>query len=462
MFSTLEDFINNQKESLINDEEISFDKDNMHELAIQLNESLHDDEIAHYRHHLSHIFKLGLLENEVLKQTHAGYCGFTNYRFYIDSVDGFFSIPLIRIVKYINYQTSNSNEIDLAKEYLDNKDEAYDLTDIVWKTPDGNYSFLDVNEVPHERYLRTILNEGESLELSEEAINSIYKTKNTLKKKYSEIETWTVDDFTSKFVEAVTPKNDEKNTKQTQQENLVSDDISQHSQQTSIKLYTGERKYTSVEEDKYSKTKTITWNSWSRQPSPSAKLNASASLGIIWAKGIQALYVSEGIGMGMRLVEKNGSRGFVIDYEFHDYDWLFLHQGNLKILIDGDEVVELPGKNIRTEVFSEGDNGGKIFEQGYWPISETNFWKVCDSDKVEVRIRGRDTFLDFEESNNLDFQFMLRSMFSECYESDRFKEYVQEKTEIMEKKQKSRSRIIRTVIAIIVIIFIILLVIAYA
>ena len=128
------------------------------------------------------------------------------------------------------------------------------------------------------------------------------------------------------------------------------------SENSNSDLYEGKRKYTSITEDKFTKTKTITWNSWSTQPSYSSKQEASAQLGIIWYLDsfIGLVGVDEGLGMGMRLIENSKSRLVVIDYEYHGWDWWFLGRGSLSVLIDGDETISLTGKETRNKVYSSG------------------------------------------------------------------------------------------------------------
>ena len=472
MFSTLKDYIKNQKEFYIEDDSWeNTNEENIDSLKTQLTENLRDEYWSNLYHNYSHIFKLGLLENEILIQNYKGWCGLTNYRFYYNSEDqGLLSIPISKIIKYHDYTYSKSEEVELAIEHFKNRGEKFKNHDIVWMTLQGGFdSLYNSGEVLHEKYLKKIVNEGECFDLSEEATKSIYKNKNVLKKKYPKIEKWDVDKFIANFAEdKFKTENAEKNNnsadKKSNNDNVkdVSVDKKLHPK-SKIKLYSGERNFTTINEDKFSKSKTITWNSWSTQPSASSKLNASASLGIIWyIDSIIMMGVDEGLGMGMRLIEDASSRVIAIDYEYHRWDWWFLGKGSLKILIDGDEVIELIGNQTRTHVFSSGKKGGKIFEKGYWLISETDFKKVCDGEKLEIKISGGSGFyLEFEDSINKDFQFMLRSMYSESYDPVIFKEYLQERAEKIKqeelentKKGKKVIKIVAVVVVLIILFFV--------
>ncbi len=127
------------------------------------------------------------------------------------------------------------------------------------------------------------------------------------------------------------------------------------------------KNYTTISEDKFNNVKTTTWNAWSYKPDLSAKINAQAELGIIWYLGaLPSLGVDEGLGMGMRKIDKDGVSLFTIEYEYHRYDWMHLKNGDLKIVLDSGEVLQLYPKEIRTHVYSTSKRGGKIFEKGYW------------------------------------------------------------------------------------------------
>jgi len=212
--------------------------------------------------------------------------------------------------------------------------------------------------------------------------------------------------------------------------------------------------HTTIQEDKFSKTKTITWNAWQRQPDPMSKLHVQASLGIIWEKGNQVFTVDEGIGMGMRyILDAKGNEIVSIDYEFHDYNWLFLRQGSLKVLLDNDVALDFPAHEILTKTYS-AHNKSKIFEKGYYTLTKAQFKQICDANKVEVRISGQ-YFIDFSEAKNSDFQFMLRSMYNESIDTLAYREYLDNR-EIQSKQdgKKKGKGCLKTVIIAIVVIFI--------
>jgi len=186
-------------------------------------------------------------------------------------------------------------------------------------------------------------------------------------------------------------------------------------------------KYTTFTEDKFDNKKTTKWNAFSKKPTDAAQLYADASLGIIWSKGGWSLFgVSEGLGMGMRKIELVGKTIFAIDYEFHDWNWLHVGKGELQILLNEEKTISLPGTETSTKVFTEVKQGGKIFELGYWTLSEIQFKEICEAEKVEVRVRAKQN-IEFEEGNNKDFRFMMRSMYNESVDNTMFVEEEKEK-----------------------------------
>ena len=449
MFSNLKNFIKNQKESFVEEDHYSnFSKDNISDLKEVLLNNLDEEYWMQLHHNFRHLFKLSLLKKEVLKMHYEGFTGLTNYRWYCNSEEGLYSVPISRIIKFYDFTTSKTESIELATKHFKSKGETFKDQDIVWKTLDGGFNSFYNMKLFHEKYLIKLINEGEYLDLIEEEVISIYKTKSVLSKKYPEIEKWDIDEFISNL-EDDQIKNEEtqQNTSLNEGTSTSGNDIElsvdeKNHPKSNVDLYEGKRKYTSITEDKFNKTKTITWNSWTTQPSTGSKLNASAQLGIIWyLDSIVLMGVDEGLGMGMRLIENSKSRLVVIDYEYHRWDWWFLGRGSLSVLIDGDETISLTGKETRNKVYSSGEKGGKIFEKGYWLISESDFKKVCEGKKIEVRINGGSGFnLDFDETHNNDFQFMLRSMFNETYDSNAFSDYINERSENMDKEDKKNLK----------------------
>ena len=135
MFSTLKDYIKNQKEFYIEDDSWeNTNEENIDSLKTQLTENLRDEYWSNLYHNYSHIFKLGLLENEILIQNYKGWCGLTNYRFYYNSEDqGLLSIPISKIIKYHDYTYSKSEEVELAIEHFKNRGEKFKNQDSINK-----------------------------------------------------------------------------------------------------------------------------------------------------------------------------------------------------------------------------------------------------------------------------------------------------------------------------------------
>ena len=156
MFSTLKDFIKNQKEFYIEDDDSNFNEENIDSLGEVLGT---DDEYWQNLHHnYSHIFKLGLLKNEILRNNYMGWCGLTNYRFYYNHEDqGLLSIPISKIIKYHDYTYSKPKEVELAIEHFKNTDEKFKNHDIVWMTEQGGFdSIYNSGKIFHEKYLRNL------------------------------------------------------------------------------------------------------------------------------------------------------------------------------------------------------------------------------------------------------------------------------------------------------------------
>ena len=422
MFSTLNDFAINQKKQMISSDNWNITEDNIDNLRIGLTEQLNDSGWANLHHNFNHLSKLGILVNEVLLYSFQGWNGFTNYRFYYNSDSGLLSIPISSFIKYFDYTTPNIEELELATEYFKNKGHEFNEQNIVYKTLNGGFETFNV-ECISDHYLKNIVNEGEYLELSDEATKSIYKTRATLQKKYSELENWDLNDLISKLGDE---KSDNPiNVDMNELFEKINDDDNQP--KSKLILQSTNRAYTTVQEDKFNKSTTIYWNSWETKPSGGAMLNAKASLGIIWYLDSFAMMgVSEGLGMGMSIIEEKNKRVIIIHYEYHRWEWMHIGRGSIKILIDNDLVIELSGQETRTHVYSEAKRGGKIFEQGYWAISESDFKKACDGQNVEVRISGGSGFyIEFDEPHNKDFHFMLRSMYNESFDPTLYLDSIQ-------------------------------------
>jgi hypothetical protein len=195
MFSTLEDFAKNQKEFMISSNNWTFSNNDISRFKFGMMHYLNDPNWANLYHNFNHLLKFGLLENEILVLSMEGWTGFTNYRFYYNFDSGLFSIPISSIIKYWDYKTSNLEEIESAKIFLKAKGINFRNEKFVYKTLDGGFEVFYGDGVLHEDHLKKLIHEGEYLNLSEEATKSIYKTRSTLRKKYSDLEKWSMEKF---------------------------------------------------------------------------------------------------------------------------------------------------------------------------------------------------------------------------------------------------------------------------
>jgi len=195
MFTTLEDFANNQKKFMISSDYWTFSNNDISRFKTGLIHHLNNADWSKTYHNFNHLLKLGLLENEILFTFYEGWSGFTNYRFYYNSNSGLFSIPISSIIKYWSYKTSNLSEIESAKRNLKAKGLNFKDHQIIYKTLDGDFEVFEGDDVPHEDPLKRLIKNGEYLILTEEATKSIYQSRVTLKKKYPELKRWNMESF---------------------------------------------------------------------------------------------------------------------------------------------------------------------------------------------------------------------------------------------------------------------------
>jgi len=200
-------------------------------------------------------------------------------------------------------------------------------------------------------------------------------------------------------------------------------------------------KYTELTEDKFNKTKSYTWNAFTDKPDYSIQLSGKGNLNLIWIKGGRAPLIggaTEALGMGMRYItaEKDGikAESVVIDYEFHDYNWIFLRTGSMQILLDGNTSLTLKATEKRSDSYITGSgetSKNRIYESGYYELSMDQFKQICFSKTVEVRVSG-ELRIDFELENNNKFHFMMKSLYHDVIDSSAFKEEI----ENMEKEKE--------------------------
>ena len=218
--------------------------------------------------------------------------------------------------------------------------------------------------------------------------------------------------------------------------------------------------YTTTKEDKFNKTKSIVWNFWDLKPNKWAIASAAADLGIIWIpKGaIPIGGANEGLGMGMTKTEtEKGVSVFTIDYEYHNWEWMHLGNGSIQILLDDGTTLKLEGHETRTHVYSQDKKGGKIFEKGYWIISEEDLKKVCASSNTSIRVSGSNFHIEFDEEQNEKFLFMVRTMYSETIDSSSYKKEIGDFQKKLDEKKASDNR--KAIIFIVI--FVILMIMGY-
>jgi hypothetical protein len=223
-------------------------------------------------------------------------------------------------------------------------------------------------------------------------------------------------------------------------------------------------KYTELTEDKFNKTKTYTWNAFPDKPDQSIILNINSRLNLIWFKGGTKPLLGgakEALGMGMRYItaEKDGikSESVVIDYEFHDFNWIFLRKGGMQILLDGNTSLTLKATEKRSDSYIAGvgeNSKNLIYESGYYELSLDQFKQICFSKTVEVRVAGNFK-IDFELENNNKFHFMMKSLYNDVIDNSAFKEEIEnmEKEKELEDK-KNQKYAVGCLIAVVIIIII--------
>ena len=111
MFSTLEEFKNNQLSS----GHLGITKNNLEGYYNGLTQHLNTEDWGNLYHNFNHLTKLGVLKNEVLVRYYEGWFGLTNYRLYANFDSGLTSVPISSIVKYASYTTPDTEEFKKAK-----------------------------------------------------------------------------------------------------------------------------------------------------------------------------------------------------------------------------------------------------------------------------------------------------------------------------------------------------------
>lgn len=111
----------------------------------------------------------------------------------------------------------------------------------------------------------------------------------------------------------------------------------------------------------------------------------------------------------------------VLDYIYHSTEWLFLRHGNMIINIDDRENITLQPTEADTDV----RDGGNITERGYYSITKEQLKKICDAQKVAIKVSGQATYLIIDEntkrgtdisiSPDAKFLFMCRAFYAGMY-----------------------------------------------
>ena len=200
MFEKLEKYIQNQKDSFIENETFGITEQNISEYY-ELIKSSEDESWAAIRQVLNNATKLCFLEDEVILNRFNGYFAWTNYRVYLQEDSGLTSIPRSSIIKFYDYKTSNSKEYKNAKQFIKkNNDNGWDIDDynVVFKSISGGFVTWEYDLVD-DKYIQAAINLGDYLDLNEDQTKSIYKKRSSLKKKNSEIEDWNIDTLIEKL-----------------------------------------------------------------------------------------------------------------------------------------------------------------------------------------------------------------------------------------------------------------------
>lgn len=164
-------------------------------------EGLKSQKFNGLHHNFKHLLNLGILSDEILVQYYKGYTGVTNYRLYYNSDAGITSIPLVKLIKYFDYQCGTSEQIEKAKKFYKDELLGFEWANIIYEDLRGSICSLDTSRLLHPQYIKQVISEGEYLDVNEEEIDSIYKTRRVLSKKYPDLKEVDYDNFISLFKE---------------------------------------------------------------------------------------------------------------------------------------------------------------------------------------------------------------------------------------------------------------------
>ncbi len=136
------------------------------------------------------------------------------------------------------------------------------------------------------------------------------------------------------------------------------------------------------------------------------------------------------IRLSLRHIKMPDLEAILLDINLYKEDWFHLSDGEMVLLIDEKERIQLELEGSKTDVSSSF-----ISESGYYEIESELFKRICQAQKIEVKISGDRTYHIINNDPDQDsvdkyilpgdkFLFMFRAFYSGLYNSDLYSDWL--------------------------------------
>jgi hypothetical protein len=125
--------------------------------------------------------------------------------------------------------------------------------------------------------------------------------------------------------------------------------------------------------------------------------------------------------LGIRHVKTKETDTIVIDAHYGGQDWFFLRSGSITFATSSGPV------KINPEVSGESDvhSGGVCEENETYPISKDDFFKICNSNTLEIKIAGSGSFIEAKKAAK--FHILCKQFYNNLFDSSKFTESLNQK-----------------------------------
>lgn len=211
------------------------------------------------------------------------------------------------------------------------------------------------------------------------------------------------------------------------------------------------------------------------------KFTETATTEFVWPKGLSDYFdfkdmitrSGSEIHLNLRGVrEEKNIESILIDINFSAYDWIFLRNGNMILNLDDSENIILEFKETQTKDDTKKilkkrslkttteEEVGSISELGFYKLSKVDLKKICEAEKVDIRISGGNSNIEITHgwktrkllfgwealTKGEKFIFMCRGFYAGFFDDNSYNSYLEKiyptqplKPEKKDEKQENNS-----------------------